>query len=69
LGEPVTLKIPAGIQPGTTMRVRERGVPAQGKHAAGDLLVTVQVDLPKKLTKDQRTLIEKLAVSLGEEEQ
>jgi len=51
------------------MRVRERGVPAQGKHAAGDLLVTVQVDLPKKLTKDQRTLIEKLAVSLGEEEQ
>jgi molecular chaperone DnaJ len=67
LGEAVTLKVPAGTQPGTTMRVRERGVPAQGKHAAGDLLVTIQVDLPKKLTKDQRTLIEKLAVSLGEE--
>ena len=68
LSDPVTLKIPAGTQPGTTMRVRERGVPAQGKHAAGDLLVTVQVDVPKKLTKDQRTLIEKLAISLGEEE-
>jgi len=68
LSDPVTLKIPAGTQPGTTMRVRERGVPAQGKHAAGDLLVTVQVDVPKKLTKDQRTLVEKLAISLGEEE-
>ena len=64
LDEPVTLKIPAGTQPGTTMRVRGRGVPASGKHPAGDLLVTVTVELPKKLNKEQRTLLERLAHSL-----
>ena len=51
LDEPVTLKVPAGTQPGTTMRVKGRGVPAHGKNAAGDLLVTVNVAVPKKLTK------------------
>jgi molecular chaperone DnaJ len=61
LDDPVTLKIPAGTQPNTTMRVRGRGVPAAAKHAAGDLLVTVNVTLPKKLNKEQRTLVEKLA--------
>jgi DnaJ-class molecular chaperone len=66
LDEPVTLKVPAGIQPGTTMRVRGRGTPAEGKHAEGDLLVTVNISVPKKLTKDQRLMIEKLAASLGE---
>ena len=68
LDDPVTLKIPAGTQGGTTMRVRGRGVPAAGKHAAGDLLVTVNVAVPKKLTKEQRGLVERLAASLGEEE-
>ena len=67
LDEPVTLKVPAGTQPGTTMRVRGRGVPAVGKQAVGDLLVTVNVSLPKKLNKEQRTLVEKLANALHEE--
>ena len=67
LDDPVTLKVPAGTQPGTTMRVRGRGVPAGGKHAAGDLLVTVNVVVPKKLNKEQRTLVEKLATALHEE--
>ena len=67
LDDPVTLKIPAGTQSGTTMRVRGRGVPAGGKHAAGDLLVTVNVDIPKKLNKEQRSLVERLASALHEE--
>ncbi len=67
LDEPVTLKIPAGTQPSTTMRVRGRGVPAAGKHAAGDLLVTVNVVLPKKLNKEQRGLVERLATAFNEE--
>ncbi len=62
----VTLKVPAGTQPGTTMRVRGRGVPASGKHGAGDLLVTVAVSVPEKLTKEQRGIVERLAQSLGE---
>src|SRR5487761_1927063 len=67
LDEPVTLKVPAGTQGGTTMRVRGRGVPAAAKHAAGDLLVTVNVAIPTKLTKEQRALVEKLAVALHDE--
>jgi DnaJ-class molecular chaperone len=65
----VTLKIPAGTQPSTTMRVKGRGVPASGKHAAGDLLVTVSVSVPKKLTKQQRGLVEQLASALKEGEE
>ncbi len=67
LDEPVTLKIPAGTQPGTTLRVRGRGVPAVGRHAVGDLLVLVNVAVPKKLNKEQRALVEKLGTSLHEE--
>ena len=67
LDEPVTLKIPAGTQPGTTMRVKGRGVPAHAKNAAGDLFVTVSVAVPKKLTKQQRGLVEQLASALNEE--
>ncbi|MGC2176123.1 MAG: molecular chaperone DnaJ [Acidimicrobiales bacterium] len=68
LDEPVTLKVPAGTQPGTTMRVKGRGVPANGKNAAGDLLVTLNIAVPKKLTKQQRGLVEQLASSLNEVE-
>ena len=67
LDGPVTLKIPAGTQPATTMRVRARGVPAAAKHPAGDLLITVNVAIPKKLTKEQRSAVEKLAVLLTRE--
>lgn len=64
LDEPVTLKVPAGTQSGTTMRVRGRGVPAGGKQAAGDLLVTVDVEIPRKLNKEQQILVERLATAL-----
>jgi molecular chaperone DnaJ len=67
LDEPVTLKVPAGTQPGTTMRVRGRGVPASGKNPGGDLLVTVNVAIPKKLNKEQKLAVEKLAAALKEE--
>jgi len=69
LDEPVTLKIPAGTQPGTTMRVKGRGVPAHGKSPSGDLLVTVSVAVPKKLTKHQRTLVEQLATALNDSDE
>ncbi|MGH9020967.1 MAG: molecular chaperone DnaJ [Acidimicrobiales bacterium] len=68
LDDPVTLKVAAGTQSGTTLRVRGRGVPASGKHAAGDLLVTVSVTVPAKLTKEQRAIVERLATSLGEDD-
>ena len=70
LDEPVTLKVPAGTQPGTQLRVRGRGVPAgSGKKAAaaGDLLVKVELTVPKDLTEDQRAAVEALAAAFAVE--
>ena len=62
LQDPVTLKIPPGTKSGRVMRVRGRGV--QTHTASGDLLVTVEVDVPKKLSKKDRELVESLGSSL-----
>ena len=62
--EPVTLKVPAGTQPGTMLRVKGRGVSAStGKtaKAAGDLLVKIDVVVPKKLNDEQRSALEAYA--------
>jgi molecular chaperone DnaJ len=61
LDEPVTLKIPAGTSSGQTFRVKGRGVPSTGRRGGGDLLVTAEVAVPKKLTKEQRAAVEALA--------
>ena len=42
--------IPAGTQSGATFRVRGRGMPDVSGRGHGDLLVTVRVSTPKKLT-------------------
>lgn len=60
LDGPVTLKIPAGTESGKTFRVRGRGAPKSGGTGLGDLLVTVQVVVPQKLTKTQKKLVEDL---------
>lgn len=67
LDDPVTVKVPAGTQSHTTLRVRGRGVPASGTHAAGDLLVTVAVTVPTQLTDEQRQLVEQLAATFDKE--
>jgi len=60
LTAPVTVKVPAGTQGGTTVRVRGRGItPAKG--GAGDLLVTFDVAVPTELTASQREAVEVLA--------
>jgi molecular chaperone DnaJ len=60
LDKPVTLKIPAGTPSGKTFRVKGRGIKAP-RHPAGDLLVTVTVDVPTSLTAAQRANITELA--------
>jgi molecular chaperone DnaJ len=55
----VTLKIPAGTSHGRTFRVRGKGAP-RPKGGSGDLLVTVQVQVPSKLSKEERELMGKL---------
>jgi len=58
-GDPVTLKVPGGTESGRTFRVRGRGVRAGG--ATGDLLVTVEIAVPRKLTRAQRKALEAFA--------
>jgi molecular chaperone DnaJ len=60
LNGPVTLKIPSGTSSGKTFRLRGRGV-KRGDGTKGDLLATVQVAVPEKLSKRQKELVGELA--------
>jgi molecular chaperone DnaJ len=60
----VSLKVPEGTQSGKELRVRGRGVPLLNGKGKGDLLVTVVVQVPKKLTKMQREMMRQLEDSL-----
>jgi molecular chaperone DnaJ len=59
-GDPVTVRIPAGTRSGRTFRVRGKGVSA-GSGPPGDLLVTVEVAVPSKLSAAERKAVEDLA--------
>ena len=62
-----TVKVPEGTHTGTTMRLRNKGMPDVNGRGKGDLFATVQVQTPKKLTKEQRQLLEQLAKVLPKE--
>lgn len=61
---PVNLKIPEGTQSGREIRVRGRGIPFLHEKGNGDLLVKVVVQIPRKLSRNQRELVAKLAETL-----
>jgi molecular chaperone DnaJ len=55
------LKVPAGTQSGQELRIKGRGVPTLRGRGRGDLVVHVEVQIPKKLSPRQRELLEELA--------
>ena len=57
------IKIEPGTQPGKTLRLRGKGVPDVNGYGTGDLLVIVQVWIPKKISKDEKALVEQLGQS------
>ncbi|XP_021737105.1 chaperone protein dnaJ A7A, chloroplastic-like isoform X1 [Chenopodium quinoa] len=58
----VDMKIPPGTQPGTTLVMAKKGVPMLNKpNIRGDQLVRVQVEIPKRLSDDEKKLVEELA--------
>ena len=58
----VVLKIPAGTQPGQSIRLKGRGMPQlKNSKVRGDLFAKIKVRLPKNLTDKQRKLFEELA--------
>jgi len=56
----VKLKIDPGTQPGKILRLRNKGLPDINGFGRGDLLVKVQVYIPKDISKEDRKLVEKL---------
>mgnify|MGYP004459722563 FL=1 len=57
----VSLKIPEGTQPGTTLRLRGKGVKDLRSDNYGDELVKVEVKIPTKLSKEEKELYSQLA--------
>jgi molecular chaperone DnaJ len=62
-----TVKVPESTQTGATFRLRGKGMPDVSGRGHGDLLVTVQAITPRKLTKDQKKLLEELAATLPDQ--
>jgi molecular chaperone DnaJ len=58
LNGPVTLKVPSGTPSGKTFRVKGKGAPRKAGY--GDMLVTVEVDVPAKLSRDEKELLKQL---------
>lgn len=54
----VTMKIPAGTQPGTNFKLSGHGAPRLGSNERGPHIVTVNVEIPKNLSRKQKELIQ-----------
>ena len=53
--------VPKGTQTGTRVRLKDKGMPNVGGRGRGDLFVELLVDTPRRVSKDQRALLEQLA--------
>ena len=60
------LRVPAGTQPGTVLRIRGKGIAKTVMGGRGDQLVEVVVEIPTQLDEGQRQLVMQLAEQLGE---
>lgn len=59
-GMTINLKVPAGINPRAKMRIPEHGIPQMKGNGCGDLFVVINIPMPKKLTEEQKELIQQL---------
>ena len=63
----VSYKVPAGTQPGTTFRLKEKGIKYLKRDAKGDLYVKVNLEVPTKLNHKQRKAIEDMGKAVTED--
>lgn len=63
----VTMKIPAGTQSNKIFRLKDKGIPDVHSNSRGDELVKVIIEIPTRLTAEQRRIIEEFARTSGEE--
>ncbi len=57
------IKVEPGTQPGKILRLRGKGIPDVNGYGKGDLLVTINVWIPKDISKEERATLEKLNAS------
>ncbi|MDD2900539.1 MAG: DnaJ C-terminal domain-containing protein, partial [Desulfuromonadaceae bacterium] len=57
------IKVPAGIQPGTKIRLKGCGIKTIDSNAKGDLYAKIGVHIPETLNSEQKKLVEELAKS------
>lgn len=60
-------KIPEGTQTGTNFKIKQKGFTSINRNYKGDFIFTVVVQTPKRLSKEQRELFEKLAKTMNEQ--
>jgi molecular chaperone DnaJ len=61
------VKVPAGTESGSVLRLKDHGVPNLGRRGRGDLFLTVHVETPRNLSRKERALLEDLAALRGED--
>ena len=61
------VRVEAGTQPGTTLRLSGEGMPRLKRRGRGDLKVVVDVMIPTHLSKEQRDLLERFEAESGDE--
>src|SRR5215470_12708163 len=64
-GGPVSLKIPAGSEDGKLLRIKGRGAPRLSGSGKGDVLARVRIQVPKRVNKKERELLEELQKAVG----
>jgi molecular chaperone DnaJ len=64
--EKVKFKVPAGTQPGTTSRLKGKGVKHLKGNKVGDLYIRVTVEIPSKLNSDQKKAVKAMSEALGD---
>lgn len=65
-GKTIELNVPEGTESGQVFRMKGHGVPYLGAYGKGDQHVVIRVEIPKKLSKKQRELLEEFARESGE---
>lgn len=64
---PEKVEVPGGTQPGELITLRGKGIPSLRGYGRGDMIFSVNVEIPKKLTSDEEKALKHIAEARGEE--
>lgn len=60
------VEIPAGTQHGEVIRIRDAGIPILGRRGRGDVFLSVAVEVPRRIGREERDLLQRLAQTRGD---